>query len=223
MMAVPVSSNVAGSVPASSIWDLAEDFRRAPDQSNPSPDGFGDDNVWSYRFGYRGSSYQLLRDFSTRYFHTKGLQVWWGDVVIDPRIHLPEVGVNATGHDVVYDGPHSGGRPIYWPLGEVLVHPLPDQAVVIGWRSPISGDVTMSGDLWLAQHPNCGNGIDWVLQIGDRVLRSGTIGEFDTAEWSVPRQHVRAADAVYLIVDAKNDYACDSTVVRMTIKNSRVS
>jgi hypothetical protein len=142
----------------------------------------------------------------------KGLQAWWGEYEsVDEADRLPSVGLNARKRAVDVLGVH-------WPAGHVLVHPL-DEAVVIAWRSPMTGNITARGRAWLAS-PDCGNGVRWSLRDGAAVVRSGEINGSDRARWKVKLLHVKKGDKLYLVVDPiDGDFVCDSTVVSLTIKS----
>ena len=147
---------------------------------------------------------------------SKGLQAWWGEYEsIDEADRLPSVGLNATGHAVDILGLH-------WPAGHVLVHPL-EEAVVIAWRSPITGNITVRGRAWLAAvEPDCGNGVRWSVRDGGTVVRSGEISGSDRARWKIKRLHVKKRDYIYLVVDPiDEDFICDSTVLKLTITKFR--
>ena len=63
-------------------WDVARDFRIAPNQANPSPDQMGNPAVWDYLYDPTGqtkpAAYKLLPGFDTRKFGLRGLESWWG-------------------------------------------------------------------------------------------------------------------------------------------------
>lgn len=210
------STGEAGPVRAGTSWDVARDFRTAPNQANPSPDRLGNAAVWWYMSGRSVSTFEVLPDFSTRKFDIVGLQAWWGTAVFEDQNRLPTVGINATGEDVDVLN-------IHWPSGDVLVHPLPDEAVAVAWRSPIAGNVRITGSLALPQNPNCGNGVVWSVRDVDTVLRRGRIAGFgETDEWLIPRHHVARGDMLYLVVGAGNgNFLCDSTLVDFTIEKFR--
>ena len=215
-----MSPSGAVPIPASMTWDLAKDFRTAPSQANPSPDRCGNKGVWSYLAGPSNDpdAYRQLPDFATGKFHVQSLETWSGEhQSSDEADTLPAVGLNVTPDAVdIYN--------IHWPAGDVLVHPLPSDAAVVAWRSPITGTVTIFGQAWLAQHPDCGNGVEWSLRDGATVLRSGAIAGHEKARWTVPRLHVTKGDQIYLAIDARDDYhSCDSTIVRLIIKKSKGS
>ena len=46
----------------------------------------------------------------------------------------------------------------------VAAHPSPKVAVVVAWRSPISGPLKITGSVQDA-HPECGNGVTWSLEV----------------------------------------------------------
>ena len=63
-------------------WDVARDFRIAPNQADPSPDQMGNPAVWDYLYDPTGqtkpAAYKLLPGFDTRKFGLRGLESWWG-------------------------------------------------------------------------------------------------------------------------------------------------
>ncbi|HEV2371494.1 MAG TPA: hypothetical protein VGS19_04920 [Streptosporangiaceae bacterium] len=208
-----VAATSAGGAHGRPRWDVAADFRIAPDQANPSPDRMGHPAVWSYLFSSTGqrnpADYKLLPGFDTDKFQIHGLESWWGTNISNVDDLLPSVGINATGHEV---SPFN----VYWPAGTVLVHPWSGQPVVIGWRSPVPGNIFVTGAVALAQHPNCGTGIAWSLDLGARSLRHGAIQHRQRATWSL-RVHLTRGDSLYLVVAPRIGFACDSTLVDLTI------
>jgi hypothetical protein len=192
---------------------LAADFRIAPNQANPSPDQMGHPAVWSYLFSPTGqqnpADYKLLPHFDTDKFQVPGLESWWGQNRSNVDDLLPAMGINATGHDV---SPFN----VHWPTGAVLVHPWDRQPVVIGWRSPVPGNVFVTGAVALAQHPNCGTGIAWALDLGATTLRHGAVQHRQQANWSL-RVHLSRGESLYLVVAPRIGFVCDSTLVDLTI------
>ena len=204
--------------PVSSVWDAAADFQLAPQQMNPSPDSFGNPAVWSYQFGSttdpNPATFQLLPSFAPNKFGVQGLESWWGDNASGNSLdRLPAVGINATGHPVDY-------MHIVWPPNTILVHPWWGERVIIGWRSPIAGNVLVTGSVSLPQQGNCGNGTSWSLDRDSSTVASGTISGIQTAAWST-RQHVSRGQHLYLEVDPRGDISCDSTLVHLTITQAQ--
>src|SRR4029079_18712506 len=83
-------------------------------------------------------TYNLLPEFITDGFFISGIQQWQDAFNCSTSCNnkLPTVGINATRtfQDV-------GG--ISWPAGVVLVHPMPTQLVIVGWRRPIKGSTSV--------------------------------------------------------------------------------
>lgn len=104
-------------------------------------------------------------------------------------------------------------------LGEVLIAPGPESAVVIGWCSPVSGTLEAAGIVEHAQNC-CGvnSRIGWSVEHGSRpgtqrsapiaVLASGS-AEYGTADQSgrfqIKDLSIRAGEFLYFIVDALAD------------------
>jgi hypothetical protein len=113
-------------------WSLASDFAVAPDQGNPNPDSYGNAAVWSFlqsaTLAHDPGGYSGLPHFLTDAASLPGLQAWQGDVADGPKAGLPEVAFNARA-----DAAFPFGSNI--PSHTVMVHPLPDRLVVVGWRS----------------------------------------------------------------------------------------
>ena len=200
---------------------MARDFRIAPNQVNPSPDRWGNTAVWSYLYSPTGeenpAGYKLLSNFDTDKFDVRGLESWWGtNVSSNDDDLLPAVGINATGHEVSPPTDPS----VHWPVGDVLVHPWQGQPVVIGWRSPVHGSILATGNVSLAQQPNCGDGIDWAFDLGTRVLAHGTIQLLQSNGWHLT-VHLSKGKSVYLVVAPRASILCDSTLVGLAITRSR--
>jgi mono/diheme cytochrome c family protein len=106
----------------------------------------------------------------------------------------------------------------------VAVHPEVKQRVIVGWRSPISATVQITGGIE-GVHVGCSNGTLWSLQVWRgatrQVLASGTsnagqptpIGPFDSIE-------LRRGDVVSVVVGARDgNQSCDLTAVDLTIRS----
>jgi hypothetical protein len=106
----------------------------------------------------------------------------------------------------------------------VAVHPEVKQRVIVGWRSPVSAAVQMTGGIE-GVHVGCSNGTLWSLQVWRgatrQVLASGTsnagqptpIGPFDSIE-------LRRGDVVSVVVGARDgNHSCDLTAVDLVIRS----
>ena len=107
----------------------------------------------------------------------------------------------------------------------IVVHPAPEQRVVVGWRSPITGRVRVEGGVQLA-HSVCGNGVSWDVQVRRGSSRQSLaravndnparkpIGPLDSIA-------VREGDMLCLAVGSRDgSHACDSTAIDLTITAS---
>jgi len=57
----------------------------------------------------------------------------------------------------------------------------------------------VTGALALAQHPNCGTGIAWALDLGGRTLGHGAIQQLQRQRWSA-RVHLKKGTNLNLIL-----------------------
>jgi hypothetical protein len=222
-IAVPMPPSQAAST-TGAVWGLASDFAVAPNQANPNPDQFGNPGVWQFlsaTLDHNPANYQWLNEFITNRFGIAGLQGWQGSTVSGGDLDkLPHVSLNTNS-----DNP----RPVLgidWPPGTVMVHPLPDRAAAVGWRSPINGHVSVAGGVVDGQ-PQCGDGIDWSIDRGATTLTGGTIPNGGAQAFAAGSSGaaalsdvaVRKGDVLYFLVGpgANRDHACDSTTLDISI------
>jgi hypothetical protein len=157
--------------------------------------------------------FTLLPNFVPDRNFVENLQSWDGtDWFPENHDALPFVALNATGEYLnLFDS-------IQWPAGAINVHPYPEKAVSVGWRSPIKGKVRVVGSAKLIQVPNCGNGVDWMLMKNHEVLRSGALPDPDASgDWSLGHVKVRKGDTVRVVVGSRGDVVCDSTQLSLEI------
>lgn len=110
------------------------------------------------------------------------------------------------------------------PGSAVTVHPGPQSGVGVGWRSPITGEVQITGRVADAD-PGGGDGITWVLDhrsaLGVMELAAGEFANGGSQDFMhkgpLPTIAVRAGDTLQLLVLAKSSHAFDTTVVEWTI------
>ena len=106
----------------------------------------------------------------------------------------------------------------------VAVHPEAKQRVIVGWRSPVSAAVQITGGIE-GVHVGCSNGTLWSVQVWRgatrQVLASGTsnagqatpIGPFDSIQ-------LRRGDVVSVVVGARDgNHSCDLTAVDFAIRS----
>lgn len=111
------------------------------------------------------------------------------------------------------------------PPHSVAMHPLPDRAVLVGWRSPVTTTLVIAGGVQHA-HPECGNGVTWSLELRRgrtaQQLASGTAqGATKISIGPVEEVGVHADDVVVLVVGPREgNHACDLTAVDLTLTSA---
>jgi len=195
-------------------WDLASDFRISPDQENPSRDRFGNLAVWHYldsaSLARDPATYTPLSSFTTQFFAINGLEGWLDPTAPSDTLHVIS---NATGS---FQFPYDQ---VDWPDGAIELHPSYDRLVIVGWRSPITGPISVAGGVTDA-NASCGNGIAWFVTHDGTDLAGGVIdnGGAQSFAGGALDLAVTAGDFVYIVLDPRDgDYACDSTRVDLTI------
>ena len=105
----------------------------------------------------------------------------------------------------------------------VAVHPRPTTGVGVAWQSPIAGSVSVTG--FVADAHNCGNGVEWSLElVKNNVVSRVTGGQFSVNG----KQKIRAADSIVigrgdyirLAVFPRGSYACDLTQIQLVLRES---
>ena len=104
----------------------------------------------------------------------------------------------------------------------VGVHPTPKLRVAIGWRSPIAGEVNVTGRVQRA-HIGCGNGVTWLVELrrGNtrQRLASGTAGGAEEHKFG-PFENlvVQPGDLLSLVVGPRDgEHSCDMTAIDLTV------
>lgn len=102
------------------------------------------------------------------------------------------------------------------------VHPTPKLRVVVGWQSPIGGEVIISGRVQRA-HMGCGNGVTWLVELrrGNtrQRLAAGTAGGAEEHTFG-PFENliVQPGDLLSLIIGPRDgEHSCDLTEIDLTV------
>ncbi len=104
----------------------------------------------------------------------------------------------------------------------VVVHPSPTRCVAVGWQSPVTATLRIAGAVMHA-HPECGNGVEWVLELrrgsARRRLAAGTAINADSVPFGpLDGVTVQPGDLIALLVGPRNaDHSCDLTDVELTL------
>jgi hypothetical protein len=184
-------------------WDPAVDFDVAFPHRNPAADGYGNAGVWSFlrspEAEHNPASYFLLPDFADP-LTTFGGRAWYDSDYLNLLIG------KRTADDTIY------------------LHPWSDGAIrkdaIVGWTSPISGQITIEGTVARTQHSCPVDAGNMVFSV-DRAavsLKEILVGFAQNARFSLTTSVV-VGESVYFIVDADMDASCDLTELRVTIRH----
>ena len=194
-------------------WDPAAEFRRSPNEENPSRDSAGTPDVWRYLASgadaHDPAAYQPLSAFYVTDAPGQEDQAWH-----HPGFDYLQVGVAPTG---VPGGPaQPGSEPA------IMLMPSTDngttRSAVLAWRSPASGIVTVTGSVMVAYCGNYdGDGIDFSVDSGSASLFTAHIAYRGEAQVQATTS-VIAGDSLYFIVAPGADAECFMTTLKARIE-----
>ena len=104
----------------------------------------------------------------------------------------------------------------------VAVHPSPKLRVIVGWRSPVAATVRVEGLVQHA-HPECGNGVEWFLELrrgnSRQRLAAGTAqGAKEVKFGPFENLAVQPGDVVSVIIGPRDgNHSCDLTAVDISV------
>ncbi len=189
---------VAAGSPTPIVFNAREDFRLSPNEANPS-------GAWSYRQTYSDGTRRLLTHFDSSFADVEGFEAWSDDNAYLSWPWTPAVSYNNTGGDFSYV-----------PADRLFVHPSNEHAIVIGWKSPGAGYISVR--LRLTDLDNGGgDGVGWSIGKRHNPFLAGTIVNGGAVEASVAQINVRAGDRIDLKVNALSDQGWDTTQVGLRI------
>lgn len=129
---------------------------------------------------------------------------------------LPNITANSSDQHVRIPGNLKGHG--------VCVHPTPEQAVCIGWQSPIDGAINIEGAITHA-HPECGNGTTWeiVLRRGStrQLLANGVAhGGTPVPFGPLSKIAIRKGDLISVVIGPRDgNHSCDLTDVDLKLSD----
>ncbi|MEX2027032.1 MAG: DUF1592 domain-containing protein, partial [Pirellulaceae bacterium] len=106
----------------------------------------------------------------------------------------------------------------------VAVHPTPTVNAVVGWQSPMAGDVKVAAVVQHA-HPECGNGVTWSLEHrrgnNRQQLAAGIAhGAKEVPVGPIEKLAVRKGDVVSLVIGPRDaNHSCDLTRIDLSLTN----
>jgi len=201
-------------------WKLSKDLL---ENNNQISFNQGAKGVWyflqSKSFAHTPKTYQFLSAYyepcvSDATSHWVDGMPCWQNPAVDARgYRLPLVGINATYvTQIVKNFP--------FPPRSVFMHPSSTGLAIIGWKSPITGVVNVTG-FFSDLDPTGATGVIWSVDRGSATLASGTITNGGSPQtFSLTGVSVSTGQVLYFIVDPDGDYSSDSTGVDVTITQS---
>jgi hypothetical protein len=106
----------------------------------------------------------------------------------------------------------------------VVVHPSPTLNAAIGWQSPLAGTMRIEAKVTHA-HPECGNGIEWSLELRRGVTRqrlaTGTAqGSNEVKVGPIENLSVQTGDLVSLLIGPRDgNHSCDLTDIELVLQS----
>ncbi len=107
----------------------------------------------------------------------------------------------------------------------VAIHPSPTRQVLVAWRSPVTGMMTVEGTVRHA-HPECGNGVTWTVEmrrgnqrtrLASGVAQGARVVPFGPIEGNAMRE----GDVVALVVGPRDgNHSCDTTAVELRLRSA---
>ena len=215
-----LTASLTWAAPKCDSWNLALDYLRAPNQSQAIyPDACGA-KAWyfmqsadlspGHAFPLDPATFTLLDTFVDSGFACSpgtGIRSWQG-------ANSPHISLNASGVNQVCDP--WAAITVY--NATVFTHPTPSRYAVVGWKSPVSGKVSVKvaiADL----DPWGGDGVDWFIQSGNRVLANGVIANGGTDAWNGAKIDIKKGDFLYIGIGPgpNGEYTYDTTQLDIVI------
>src|SRR5205823_2220040 len=105
----------------------------------------------------------------------------------------------------------------------VCVHPSPFLNAAVGWRSPIAGAIRIEGKITHA-HPECGNGIEWSLELRRAAIRQRLGAGFCQGKRDATlgpiKLDVQKGDLLSVLIGPRDgNHACDLTDVEFVVRS----
>lgn len=183
---IPTQSASAGPV---EVWNPVADFGRWSNRTNPSPDSYGNPEVWSYlnsSLTHTPVVYELLP--------TLAGSTWTDQRFVNLYALLDGRGLELS----PWKGPDS------------------ERFIILGWKSPIAGTVNVAGTFALVNDTCTGSGITFSV---DRVSESLLMTEIPTggSDDFALSTTIQRGDSLYFIVGSGATSTCDSTNLTLEI------
>jgi hypothetical protein len=182
-------------------WDPAADFRLRPNEQNPGPDSYGNDDTWAYLRTPTDGARDPSRYVSMTEFLPAGptrFAAW-----ADPLRPGAEIGVSKA-EGFVAMTPYVAGDDTV--------------GVVLRWLSPFDGSVRITGKVTSIQFdcPVAATGVRFYIDRGGVTLESYRLQLAGSANLDLTAS-VGRGEALHFVVDPLSASNCDTISLEMTI------
>jgi hypothetical protein len=202
-------------------WNLNTDYLNSPNQKNPNPDSCGNQDVWHFMQGTTSNhdpqTYSLMTKFTTaanrQPFYDPAFFHWAGEELASAG-GMPFFGRSSG----VNRGFGCSAR--YMPANTIVGHPASTRPLIIGWRSPVTGTVSVTGGATSLD----GGTIVWYVDKGATNLAYGWTAngssqyfQYGTNGGNLAYVKVQQGDFIYLGIDPAGNFSCDTTALDISI------
>jgi len=205
---------------AQTTWKLSKNLLATNNQISFNQ---GANGVWyflqSKSFAHAPKTYQFLSTYyepcvsDAASNWVDGMPCWQNPEPDARGYRLPLVGINSTYATQFV-------KNFGFPPRSVFMHPSSSGLAIIGWKSPITGLVNITG-YFSDLDPTGANGVIWSVDKGSQTLASGTIANGGPPQtFGVTGVSVSVGQVLYFTVDPDGDYTSDATGVDVTISQT---
>jgi hypothetical protein len=125
----------------------------------------------------------------------------WGD--LSGRDQSPKAPLNASSSQ-------NGEFPTY----TLALAPSNVSLSIVGWVSPIDGEVNVTGSY--SEIETCATGVVWSVDKGSAILKSGVLLS-GSVSFNLPKLRVKSGEVLYFTIDPYGNQSCDTTAFQATI------
>ncbi len=202
-------------------WNLKTDYLNSPNQKNPNPDSCGNQDVWHFMQGTTSNhdpkTYSLMTQFTTaanrQPFYDPAFFHWAGEEYASTG-GFPFFGRTSQVNRYF----NCSAR--YMPANTIVGHPASTRPLIIGWRSPVTGTVSVTGGTTSLD----GGTIIWYVDKGATNLAYGWTAngstqyfQYGTNGGNLAYVKVQQGDFIYLGIDPAGNFSCDTTSLGISI------
>ncbi len=216
-----LSASPAAASSACKSWNLETDFKSGGAAQNPNSDACGNP-VWEFLYSPTRTrdpaSYVQINWYGPFWHDAGGWQQTSPAYFTDGTVYVPAVALNSSGREL--DIPYYA--PFPWAAGTTLVHPGPDQPVVVAFHSPVNAHLAVTATFTSLDYYG-GDGVDVTVDSLtaarglEHLLPAPTVATYASPQSYSGLVSVRSGDVVYFTVGPNGNLYYDSTRLQIMI------